>query len=126
MRMLFWTYVAVCSMMAPVVLAEEHEVFSRIPHFTLQTWIGMALLTFVHNYLSMILFLKALKQLDAIQAALSNYLITFFGLPIAAIWLGEKLTTSAIAGGVLVLGGTLLITVWEEIRPARRASVSAG
>ena len=50
MQMLFWTYVAVCSMMAPVVLVEEGGVFSRIPHFTLQTWIGMALLTFFHNY----------------------------------------------------------------------------
>jgi drug/metabolite transporter (DMT)-like permease len=125
MRMLFWTYVTVCSMMAPVVLAEEGTVFSRIPHFTMQTWIGMALLTFFHNYLSMILFLKALKNLDAIQAALSNYLITFFGLPIAAVWLREKLAPTAIAGGILVLASTLLITVWEEIRAARRSAVAS-
>ena len=124
MRMLFWTYVAVCSMMAPVVLIEERAVFSSIPHFTLQTWIGMGLLTFFHNYLSMILFLKALKNLDATQASLSNYLITFFGLPIAAIWLHEKLTVAAIVGGVLVLGSTLLITVWEELRPARRTAAA--
>lgn len=126
MQMLFWTYVAVCSMMAPVVLAEEGTVFSRIPHFTVQTWIGMALLTLFHNYLSMILFLKALKNLDAIQAALSNYLITFFGLPIAAIFLHEKLAATAIMGGILVLASTILITVWEEIRPARRPPVAAG
>jgi drug/metabolite transporter (DMT)-like permease len=124
MQMLFWTYVAVCSMMAPVVLIEEGAVFSRIPHFTLQTWIGMALLTFFHNYLSMILFLKALKNLDAIQAALSNYLITFFGLPIAAIWLHEKLAATAIFGGILVLASTVLITIWEEIRPSRRPATS--
>ncbi|MCC6344106.1 MAG: DMT family transporter [Bryobacterales bacterium] len=120
MRMLFWTYVALCSMMAPIVLIEERDVFLRIPRFTLQTWIGMALLVFFHNYLSMILFLKALKNLDAIQAALSNYLITFFGLPIAAIWLHEKLSATAIVGGVLVLCSTLAITVWEELLPARR------
>jgi drug/metabolite transporter (DMT)-like permease len=125
MRMLFWTYVAVCGMMAPVVLIEEHAVFSRVLHFTAQTWIGMALLTFFHNFLSMVLFLKALKHLDAIQASLSNYLITFFGLPIAAIWLHEKLAAAAIVGGVLVLGSTLLITVWEELRPARKAAASA-
>lgn len=119
-RMLFWTYVAVCAMMAPVVLAEEGAVFARIPHFTAQTWTGMALLTFFHNFLSMILFLKALHHLDAIQAALSNYLIAFFGLPIAAIWLGERLGFGAIVGGVLVLASTLLITIWEELRPARR------
>ena len=72
---------------------------------------------FFSNYLSMVFFLKALKQLDAIQAALSNYLITFFGLPIAAIWLRERLSVVAIVGGILVLAGTLLITCgknWES------------
>jgi drug/metabolite transporter (DMT)-like permease len=59
----------------------------------------------------MILFLKALKVLDAMQVALSNYLIAFFGLPIAAIWLGEKLNNMAIAGGILVLISTLIITL---------------
>jgi drug/metabolite transporter (DMT)-like permease len=121
LRMLFWTYVAVCGLMAPVVIAQEGAVFARIPSFTAQTWTGMALLTFIHNFLSMVLFLKALKELDAIQAALSNYLITFFGVPIAAIWLGERLSPAAVAGGLLVLTGTLLITVWEELRPRKPA-----
>ncbi len=120
-RMLFWTYVATSAMMAPVVLIEEHAVFARIPEFTARTWAGMALLTFFHNYLSMILFLKALKRLDAIQTALSNYLIAFFGVPIAALWLGERLSPWAIAGGVLVLASTLMITIWEEMRPAAAA-----
>ncbi len=116
MEMLFYTYVAMFLIMTPLTLHQEMDVFARIPQFTLQTWIGLGLLTFFHNYLSMVLFLKALKQLDAIQAALSNYLITFFGLPIAAIWLGERLTIMAIIGGILVLGSTLLITIWDELR----------
>jgi drug/metabolite transporter (DMT)-like permease len=113
-EMLFLTYLAMFIVMTPLTLAEEPRVFAAIPHFSLQTWIGLALLTFFHNYLSMVLFLKALKQLDAIQAALSNYLITFFGVPIAAIWLKEKLTFLAIVGGILILGSTLLITIWEN------------
>ena len=59
----------------------------------------------------MVLFFKALKILDATQVALSNYLIPFFGLPIAAIWLGETLNGQAIAGGIMVLSSTLLITL---------------
>jgi drug/metabolite transporter (DMT)-like permease len=119
-EMLFFTYLAMFVVMTPLTLAQEPRVFANIPHFTLQTWIGLALLTFFHNYLSMVLFLKALKQLDAIQAALSNYLITFFGIPIAAIWLKEKLTSLAIIGGVLILGSTLLITVWENRKASQR------
>jgi drug/metabolite transporter (DMT)-like permease len=118
MRMLFYTYVATFILMTPIVLFEEHDTFSRIPAFTARTWTGLLLLTVFHNYLSMVLFLKALKYLDAMQAALSNYLITFFGVPIAAIWLGERLTPATITGGILVLASTLLITLWEERRAA--------
>jgi drug/metabolite transporter (DMT)-like permease len=117
MEMIFYTYVAMFVILTPLILGLEKDVFGRILHFTPNTWIGLFLLTFFHNYLSMVLFLKALKQLDATQAALSNYLITFFGLPIAALWLGERLSPLAIIGGILVLGSTLLITVWEEKRP---------
>jgi drug/metabolite transporter (DMT)-like permease len=113
MEMLFYTYLAMFVIMTPLTLVEERKVFGAIPHFTGRTWIGMALLTFFHNYLSMVLFLKALKHLQAIQAALSNYLISFFGIPIAAIWLGERLKPVAIVGGVMVLGSTLLITLWH-------------
>jgi drug/metabolite transporter (DMT)-like permease len=73
----------------------------------------MTLLTVFHNFLSMVLFFKALKILDAMQVALSNYLITFFGLPVAAIWLGETLNSQAIVGGILVLTSTIIITIFD-------------
>jgi len=110
-EMVFFTYVAMVILLTPLVLHYEHDVFERIPVFTKQTWIGMTLLTFFHNFLSMLLFFKALKVLDAMQVALSNYLIAFFGLPVAAIWLGETLNSLAIAGGILVLISTLIITI---------------
>jgi drug/metabolite transporter (DMT)-like permease len=118
MAMLFYTYAAMFLVMTPLTILKEGSVIRAVPEFSGRTWIGLALLTFFHNYLSMVLFLKALKQLDAIQAALSNYLITFFGVPIAAMWLGERLRPVAIVGGVLVLGSTLLITVWDAKKPA--------
>ena len=110
-EMVFFTYVVMVILLTPLVWYYEHDVFARIPAFTTQTWTGMALLTIFHNFLSMLLFFKALKVLDAMQVALSNYLIAFFGLPIAAIWLGETLNSMAIAGGIMVLISTLIITV---------------
>jgi drug/metabolite transporter (DMT)-like permease len=110
-EMVFYTYIVIVFLLTPLVLYYERDVFDRIPDFKLQTWTGMTLLTVFHNFLSMVLFFKALKILDAMQVALSNYLITFFGLPIAAIWLGETLRSPAIAGGILVLLSTLLITI---------------
>lgn len=111
MELLFFTYVVMVILLTPLVLFYEHDIFARIPSFTKQTWTGMTLLTFFHNFLSMLLFFKALKVLDAMQVALSNYMIAFFGLPIAAIWLGETLNSLAIAGGILVLISTLIITI---------------
>ena len=110
-EMVFYTYIVIVTLLTPLVFYYEPDIFARIPSFTLQTWTGMTLLTIFHNFLSMVLFFKALKILDAMQVALSNYLITFFGLPIAAIWLGETLNSQAIVGGVLVLGSTLIITI---------------
>ena len=110
-EMVFYTYVVIVALLTPLVFYYEPDIFARIPSFTLQTWTGMTLLTVFHNFLSMVLFFKALKILDAMQVALSNYLITFFGLPVAAIWLGETLSSQAIIGGTLVLASTLLITI---------------
>ena len=113
-EMVFYTYVVMVVLLTPLVLYYEKDVFARIPSFTVQTWIGMSLLTLFHNFLSMLLFFKALKMLDAMQVALSNYLVTFFGLPVAAIWLGEKVNSLAIAGGILVLVSTLIITIVDS------------
>jgi drug/metabolite transporter (DMT)-like permease len=112
-------------MAASFALVQERSVLASMPHFTASTWTGLILLTVIHNFLSMVLFLKALQQVDATQAALSNYLITFFGVPIAALWLGEKLSPAALTGGTLVLLSTLLITLWSApAQDARPAAVS--
>jgi drug/metabolite transporter (DMT)-like permease len=110
-EMVFYTYVVVVVLLTPLVIFYEPDIFSKIPGFTKQTWIGMSLLTVFHNFLSMLLFFKALKVLDAMQVALSNYMITFIGLPIAAIWLNEQLNVQSIVGGILVLISTLIITI---------------
>jgi drug/metabolite transporter (DMT)-like permease len=62
----------------------------------------------------MLLFFRALKLLDAMQVALSNYLVAFFGLPIAAFWLGEKISSQALTGGILVLISTIIITIVDS------------
>jgi len=114
LELLFYTYLGMFVIMTPLVVSQEGSVFTHLSSLTARTWIGLALLTFFHNFLSMVLFLKALKQLDAIQAALSNYLITFFGVPIAAIWLKERLSPLAVIGGIIILGSTLMITLWDK------------
>lgn len=114
MEMVFYTYLVLVIMLTPLVLYYEPGMFAVVPHFTTKTWLGMASLTLFHNFLSMLLFFKVLKFLDATQVALSNYMVSFLGLPIAAIFLGEALNAQSIVGGVLVLIATLILTIVDH------------
>ena len=84
--------------------------------FTTQVWMGLIVLALLQYFLSMVIFLSVLTRLDATQAGLANYLIPFFGVVIAALWLRERLTTYMLAGGLLILSSTLLMTLYEERR----------
>ena len=53
----------------------------------------------------------------------NNFLIAFFALPIAAIWLKEELSLMAILGGLLVLVSTIIITMWEYKQNKPRKSM---
>ncbi|GGM98961.1 hypothetical protein GCM10010967_36160 [Dyadobacter beijingensis] len=122
MEMVFYTYLVMVILLAPLVWYYEPGMFAVIPHYTAQTWTGMIALTLFHNFLSMLMFFKVLKYLDATQVALSNYLITFMGLPIAAFVLGETLKTQAIIGGILVLASTLILTIVDSKAARQKAA----
>ncbi len=119
LQVLAYSYYAVVAFLLPVTLWAEPESFARLPEFTPTVWLGLAILAFFQYFLSMVIFLNVLTRLDATQAALSNYLIPFFGLVLAAVVLGERLSGLMIAGGTLILASTLLVTTYEEWRAAR-------
>ncbi|HZT70671.1 MAG TPA: DMT family transporter [Terriglobia bacterium] len=114
LQVLLYSYYAVFVFMLPITVYSEPVSFLHLTHFSLAVWAALMVLAVLQYGLSMVLFLNVLSRLDATQAALSNYLIPFFGVLIAAALLGERLTRFMVLGGLLVLGSTLLITVYEE------------
>ena len=114
LQVLLYSYYAVFAFMLPITVYSEPVTFLHLTHFSLAVWAALMVLAVLQYGLSMALFLNVLSRLDATQAALSNYLIPFFGVLIAAALLGERLTRFMVLGGLLVLGSTLLITVYEE------------
>jgi len=108
----------------PITLYAEPGAIHEIARYTARTWLGIALLAVFQYWLSMVIFMIVLNRLDATQAGLSNYMIPFFGLVIAAVVLRERLTLSMIVGGILVLFSTLLITVYEEHKKKQPAQWS--
>jgi drug/metabolite transporter (DMT)-like permease len=123
-EMLFYTYLFMIILLLPFVLHYEGNIIKGFSSFTRNTWIGLVLLTVFHNFLSMILFFKALKNLEAIQVALSNFLIAFFGLPIAVIFLHETLSWMSVSGGCLILVSTIVFTVLEYRKNAKGVNFS--
>jgi drug/metabolite transporter (DMT)-like permease len=122
LHVLLYSYYFAVAFLLPITLYSEPHAFQQLPSFTPLTWLGIALLAVLQYCLSMVVFLTVLTRLDATQASLSNYLIPFFGLVIAAIVLHERMTLFMIVGGVLVLLSTLLITVYEE---SKRSNIQA-
>jgi len=114
LRVLLYSYYALLAVLLPITIALEPEGFTHLLHYSGTVWFGLAVLAVFQYYLSMVIFLNVLARLDATQAALSNYLIPFFGVLIAAVVLHERLTGFMIAGGLLALASTLLITVWDD------------
>jgi drug/metabolite transporter (DMT)-like permease len=119
LEVLLYSYYAVLACLVPLTLYLEPASFHNMLSFGPKVWLGIALLAGFQYFLSMILFLTVLTRLDALQAGLSNYLIPVFGVLIAAIALGERLTVRMAIGGLVVLGSTLIITVYEEYHAAR-------
>jgi drug/metabolite transporter (DMT)-like permease len=127
LQVLLYSYYAVFAFMLPITLYAEPQGFSNLPQFSLTVWLGLLMLALFQYFLSMVIFLNVLTRLDATQAGLSNYLIPFFGVLIAALVLHERLTPFMVVGGILVLASTLLVTVYEERQRLRaKPSVVAG
>lgn len=111
LRVLLYSYYALLAVLAPVTWIAEPGLLSAAGKFPPRVWLALSLLAVLQYAFSMVLFLRVLARLDANQAALSNYLIPFFGLGLAAAVLGERLTPAMILSGAVVLASTFLVTV---------------
>jgi len=57
-----------------------------------------------------ILYFRLIADVGATRALTVTYLIPLFGILWGALFLGEALPAAALAGGVLILAGTVLVT----------------
>jgi drug/metabolite transporter (DMT)-like permease len=62
---------------------------------------------------SMLLFFKALQHLDVTTASTSLYLVPVFGVLLAVILLGERLSPAALTGAAVVLISTILVVRYD-------------
>ena len=57
---------------------------------------------------------KAQKSIEIGEQSLFSYLYPLFSLPLAVIWLGEKVTSMHIIGGVIIVIGVAIAEVKKK------------
>ena len=110
---LFYSYLACLPVLIFFSLYLEGASLRHLVHFQVSLWLGIMTIGSI-NVFAMLMYLGVMTRLDATQAGLSNYLIPFFGVIVAALTLHERLTRAMVLGGILVLTSTLLITVYDQ------------
>jgi drug/metabolite transporter (DMT)-like permease len=88
----------------------------------LGVWTTLLTIALFSLSISMLLFFWVIDKIDVTQASLSIYLLPVFGVLLSTVFVGEKITTQLIFGGLLVFTGTFLVTVYEERKRLRAAA----
>jgi drug/metabolite transporter (DMT)-like permease len=115
-EVLVFSYVAGTTMGLLITAIADPVSWGVFQSFTWQTWVAFAYQTLIAYSAAMLLFFTALKRLDMATASLSLYLLPVFGVILAAVFLGERLSVAAAAGAVVVLAATLLVVRYDAKR----------
>lgn len=96
---------------------------SAVQSYTMYTWLALIFLGAIFYAYAMVIFYRILVRLDAGQIMVFSYLQPVFGILLAVAFLHEKFVASMLAGGLLVVAGTLIVAL-ERPAPQDRAASS--
>jgi drug/metabolite transporter (DMT)-like permease len=105
-----------------LMLILEPPSASQLLSLGLSVWASLLTIAIFSLSVSMLLFFWVIDKIDVTQASLSIYLLPVFGVLLSTVFLREKVTAQLILGGLLVLAGTFLVTVYEERKRMRAAA----
>jgi drug/metabolite transporter (DMT)-like permease len=86
---------------------------ASIRNYHLATWVALLALSGLSWGLAMVLWMFLLKRLDVSQASVSVYLLPFLGVLVSAVTVHDQITSRMLAGGLVTLVGTVLVTTTE-------------
>jgi len=112
-EILIFSYVTASLASLPLLIWVEPFSFQSFRRFDWQSWAAFAFLALFMYGASMLLFFRALQHLDVTTASASLYLVPVFGVLLAAVLLGERLSQFAIVGSAIVLAATVLIMKYD-------------
>jgi len=112
-EILIFSYVTASLASLPLLIWVEPFSFQSFQRFDWQSWAAFSFLALFMYGASMLLFFRALQHLDVTTASASLYLVPVFGVLLATVLLGERLSQFAIVGSAIVLVATVLIMKYD-------------
>jgi drug/metabolite transporter (DMT)-like permease len=112
-EILIFSYITASLASLPLLAWAEPFHWRVFNTFDWKSWVAFAFLAILMYGASMLFFFAALEHLDVTVASVSLYLVPIFGVLLAAILLGERLSGLAMAGAGIVLAATILIMKYD-------------
>jgi drug/metabolite transporter (DMT)-like permease len=112
-EILIFSYITASLASVPLLIWVEPFSWHSFRVFDWQSWMAFAFLALFMYGASMLLFFKALQHLDVTTASASLYLVPVFGVLLAVVLLGERLSRVAVVGAGVVLVATVLIMRYD-------------
>ncbi len=113
-EILIFSYITASAASVPLLVWAEPFRWQSLRGFDWKAWTAFAFLAILMYGASMLLFFAALKHLDVTAASMSLYLVPLFGVILAAVLLGERLSPLALCGAAVVLAATVLIIRYDN------------
>jgi len=109
LEVLFFSYLAATIFSLPVMACAGGPWPQELARLNGQEWAAFGYLAIFLYGVSMIIFFQALRYVEVMVASMSLYLVPVFGVILAAVMLGERLTVQAIFGSAIVLLATMML-----------------
>ena len=109
LEVLFFSYLAATAFSLPVLAFAEGQWPEELARLNWSECAAFGYLAVFLYGVSMVLFFQALRQVEVIVASMSLYLVPVFGVSLAAVMLGERLTAQAMVGSAIVLLTTVML-----------------
>ena len=114
LEVLLYSYVVAAVACAAISAGVEHRPFFYLTGYSSSAWWAVVCLGLLPWGLAMVLWMWVLKRLEVGQVSASIYLLPFFGLLLSVLTVHDQMRVHQALGGVLVLIGTLVLTVYER------------
>jgi drug/metabolite transporter (DMT)-like permease len=124
LEVLIYGYAVAAILCAGASIYLDERPFYDMTAFPPAAWAAVFVLGSLTWGISMVLFMWLLKFVDIAQISVSIYLLSFFGVLLSAITLGERIQAVQIVGALVVIAAALLSNSYERraARPTGAAS----